>query len=142
MVIGITFGVYDLFHVGHVNLLKNARQQCDYLIVGLSSSDRCMAYKNKRPIISDQDRMNILKSCRYVDEVFLNNGSPDDFNTYLDNIKQYKATKWFVGSDWQNTEKFNKLQSLLQNCELIYLPHTNSISTTDIIKRIQECKNL
>lgn len=137
MVIGITFGVFDLFHVGHVNLLKNAHNQCDYLIVGVSSSDRCFAYKHKIPIIPDLERMEIVRACRYVDEVFLNTGDPNDFNTYIDNVYRYKASKWFVGSDWKNTEKFNQMQKLLRNCQLIYLPHTDGISTTDLINKIQ-----
>ena len=137
MVIGITFGTYDLFHIGHVNLLRNARNQCDFLVVGISSASRVFAYKNRYPIISDNDRMAVVESCRYVDKVFLNDGNPNDPETYFEPIRRYGATKWFVGDDWKNTEKFNTMERLLlRHCKLIYLPHTDGVSTTSIKSQI------
>ena len=140
MTTAITFGAYDLFHIGHLNLLRNAKAQCDRLIVGISTGERIFRYKNKHPIFSDSERLEILRSCRFVDEVFLNDGEPDNLESYTKWFKIFGATKMFVGSDWQGTDKFEKITALLKelNCELAYLRHTDGISTTDIVKRIRD----
>ena len=138
MTTAIAFGAYDLFHIGHLNLLRNARAQCDRLIVGVSTGERIFRYKNKRPIFPDHERLEIVRSCRYVDDVFLNDGDPGDLETYTKWFGIFGATKMFHGNDWQGTDKFEKIGALLQElgCELAYLPYTGSVSTTDIIKRI------
>jgi len=138
MTTAITFGAYDLFHIGHLNLLRNAKAQCDRLIVGISTSERIYKYKNKRPIFPDNERFEIIRSCRFVDDVFLNDGNPGDLESYTKWFSIFGATKMFVGNDWQGTDKFEKITVLLKelNCELVYLPHTGGVSTTDIIKRI------
>ena len=138
MTTAITFGAYDLFHIGHLNLLRNARSQCDRLVVGVATDERISRYKNKRPIFPDNERLEIVRSCRYVDEVFLNDDDPGNFESYEKWVKKFGAGKIFIGSDWQGTEKYEKIGALLKefNCELIYLPHTDGVSTSDIIKRI------
>ena len=138
MTTAITFGAYDLFHIGHLNLLRNARAQCDRLIVGISTSERISRYKKKFPIFPDNERLEIVRSCRFVDEVFLNDGDPGDLESYTKWFKTFGAAKMFVGNDWQGTDKFEKITALLKdlNCELVYLPHTGGVSTTDIVKRI------
>ena len=143
MIIGITVGAYDLFHIGHLNLLRNARAKCDKLIVGIASSDRIFKYKNKRPIFTDDERLDIVRNCRFVDDVFLNDSDPNFAASYTNLAKQYTATRWLVGSDWQGNAKWVEIGIQLGQigCELVYLPHTSGVSTTDIIKRILETGN-
>jgi glycerol-3-phosphate cytidylyltransferase len=138
MTTAITFGAYDLFHIGHLNLLRNARAQCDRLIVGIATDERILRYKNKRPIFPDKERLEIVRSCRFVDDVFLNGDDPSSLESYVKWVRQFSARKIFIGSDWQGTDKYGSIGTLLQelNCELIYLPHTDGVSTTDIVKRI------
>jgi len=144
MITAITFGAYDLFHIGHLNLLRNAKAQCDWLVVGISTSERIFKYKNKRPVFSDHERLAIIRSCRFVDDAFLNAGHPGDPHSYTEWVTKMGASKWFVGSDWQGTDKFNTMGVLAKefNCELIYLPHTGGISTTEIVQRILEMGKL
>ena len=138
MITAITVGAFDLFHIGHVNLLRNAKKNCDRLIVGISSTNRVLKYKGKKPIISDADRIEIIRSCKYVDDVFLNNGDPKNINSYIKWVKKWNAKKWFVGNDWIGTSKWNEIGIELKkcNCELIYLPYTKRISTSEIILKI------
>jgi glycerol-3-phosphate cytidylyltransferase len=126
LVIGYTTGVYDLFHIGHLNLLKRAKEQCDYLIVGITS-DEAAQYKNKKPFIPQEERMEIVAAIKYVDKVVLQ----DD----LDKVKawhKYHYDKLFVGSDWQGTEKWNKYERDLKEvgASVIYFPYTKTTSST------------
>ena len=137
MVIGVTPGTFDLFHIGHLNLLKRARAQCDFLIVIVSSAERCFGYKNQRPIISDYDRLEIIRSCRFVDDVFLNSDSPE-LMAEVEWAAKLGAKKFFLGDDWKGVDRLAPAPQLLGKigCELIFLPRTVGISTSDIIKRI------
>ncbi len=133
MVVGYTTGVYDLFHIGHLNLLKNAKKHCDKLIVGITS-DEAAQYKNKKPFISQEERMEIVSSIKYVDEVVLQ----DD----LDKIKawhKYHYDVLFVGSDWQGTDKWNKYEEELEKvgAKVIYLPYTKTTSSTILQQTIK-----
>ena len=99
-IIGYTPGVYDLFHIGHLNLLKRAKEQCDKLIVGVTS-DQAAQYKNKTPFICQEERMEIVRAIRYVDDVIL--------QVDLDKLKAWEKLHLnilFVGSDLQGTEKW------------------------------------
>ena len=140
MTTAITFGAYDLFHIGHLNLLRNAKAQCDRLIVGISAGERIFRYKKKYPIFTDSERLEIVSACRFVDGVFLNDDDPGNLESYTKWFRIFGAARMFVGNDWQGTDKFEKLGALLKelNCELIYLPHTGGISTTDIVQRIRD----
>ena len=95
MIIGYTTGVFDLFHVGHLNILKRAREQCDFLIVGVSTDELVEQYKNKRPVICYQERMEIVKAIRYVDRVV-----PQTSRDKLAAWKEHRFDKMFVGDDW------------------------------------------
>lgn len=136
-IIGYTAGVYDLFHIGHLNLLKNAKAQCDKLIVGVTS-DKAAEYKGKKPFIPQEERMEIVRSIKYVDEVVIQ----DD----LDKIKahdKYKYNILFVGSDWQGTEKWNHYEHELKQrgSTVVYLPYTKHTSSTilqNTIKKFNE----
>ena len=103
--IGYTAGVYDLFHVGHLNLLKHAKELCDYLIVGVNSDNLVREYKKKSPIICEVDRLEIIKSVRFVDEAFI-------VNT-LNKIQVYKEHPFdvvFIGSDWKGNPRWQQTE--------------------------------
>tara|TARA_R110002072_G_scaffold245959_3_gene405204 strand:+ start:7240 stop:7629 length:390 start_codon:yes stop_codon:yes gene_type:complete len=122
MKIIITYGTFDLFHVGHVRLLKRLRALGDKLIVGISS-DEFNAKKGKNAHFCYADRSEILASCQYVDEVF----SEDNWEQKISDIKKYNADVFAMGSDWQG-----EFDYLSKYCEVIYLPRTENVSTTEI----------
>lgn len=122
----ITFGTYDLLHVGHIRLLSRARALGDRLVVGVSSDQLNFSKKNKYPEFSEQERMEIIGMIKGVDEVFLEE-SLDLKDSY---IRQYGADILVMGDDWQG--KFDHLSSI---CQVVYLPRTPSISTTAIIEK-------
>ena len=139
LVTGYTAGVYDLFHIGHLNLLRNAKAQCDKLIVGVST-DELVKYKGKTPIIPLEERMEIVKAIRYVDDVVIQ----DD----LDKVKAWDRLHYdvlFVGSDWQGTDKWIEYERQLKEkgAKVVYLPytkHTSSTLITEVLKKIKEDK--
>lgn len=114
----ITFGTFDLFHIGHLNILKRAKEQGDYLIVGISS-DELNEKKGKKSIIPLKDRIEIVKSIQYVDEVFIE----DSLELKDEYIKNYGADVLVMGDDWK--DKFNWV-----SCPVKYLERTPNISTT------------
>lgn len=127
MVIGYTTGVFDMFHIGHLNILKRAKEQCDYLIVGVTTDDLCYSRKQKMPIICETDRMSIVSSIRYVDKVV-----PQRDMDKLKAVKEFKVNKVFVGSDWKGTEAWNNYEKQFadENCKVVYLDHTDGISSS------------
>lgn len=118
----ITYGTFDLFHVGHVRLLKRLRNLGTKLIVGLST-DEFNSIKGKKAFFSYQDRKEILSSCKYVDFVFPEN----NWNQKRNDIEKYNADIFGMGNDWEG--KFDDLKDI---CEVIYLSRTEDISTTHI----------
>ena len=135
---GYTSGVYDLFHIGHLNLLKNAKKHCYYLLVGVSTDDVVVKNKNKTPVFSFEDRVNIVKSIRYVDEVIPQ--TDYGIKNKIEVVKQNNIDVVFVGSDWKGTEKWNLLESELKkiHCDVLYLPHTDGISSTELVEIIKK----
>lgn len=133
MRIGYTSGVYDMFHVGHLNILREAKSRCDYLIVGVTTDALCLERKNKLPIISETDRVEIISSIRYVDKVILQ----EDMDK-LSVIKKHKVDVVFVGSDWQGTPAWQKYEKdfLTEGCTVEYIPHTDGISSTILREKI------
>lgn len=127
MIIGYTTGVYDMFHIGHLNILKRAKEQCDYLIVGVSTDELVQHDKNKRPIISFDDRCAIVGAIRYVDKVV-----PQCDKNKLGAWEKYHFNKMFVGSDWKGTPQWNEFEKQFQplKVDIVYLPHTDGISST------------
>ena len=105
MVIGYTTGVYDMFHVGHLNILQQAKEHCDYLIVGVSTDELVQKEKNKTPIIPFNERCKIVEAIRFVDKVV----PQVDKNKYAA-WEQYHFNKMFVGSDWQGTPQWNNYE--------------------------------
>lgn len=125
----ITFGTFDVFHLGHLNILERAKSLGSHLTVGVSS-DRLNYLKKKRlPIYSEHDRLKIISNIRFVDQTFTEESL--DLKEFY--IRKYKADILVMGSDW--TGKFDHLKSF---CNIIYLPRTKDISTTEIIHKIKK----
>ncbi|WP_111910147.1 adenylyltransferase/cytidyltransferase family protein [Aeromonas media] len=124
----ITFGTFDVFHVGHVNILKRAKALGDYLIVGVSSDQLNFSKKSRYPIYSEKDRVDIISSLRFVDEVFVE----ESLELKLEYIKQHHADILVMGDDWAG--RFDWVKS---DCDVLYLPRTPSISTTEIIEIVR-----
>lgn len=128
LIIGYTSGVFDLFHIGHLNLLKNAKAMCDKLIVGVTTDDLAL-YKNKVPMIPYFDRAEIVRSIRYVDAVV-----PQSDMDKVNMCKKVGASLLFVGDDWYGTEKWHNIEQDLStlNVRVIYFPYTQGVSSTKI----------
>lgn len=119
----ITFGTFDLLHVGHIRVLERARALGDHLIVGVSSDDLNVRKKSIAPVYSEDDRMEIIRSIRCADEVFLE----ESLEMKLEYIRRFKADMLVMGNDWEG--RFDFCRAL---CEVIYLPRTENISSTSI----------
>lgn len=132
MVIGYTTGVYDLFHIGHLNLLKNAKGLCDKLIVGVTV-DELVAYKGKRSLIPFEDRIEIVRSIKYVDAAV-----PQYDMDKLTACKKLGAQILFVGDDWYGTEKWEAYEKEFEQAgiRIVYFPYTQGTSSTQIRKAL------
>lgn len=136
--IGYTTGVFDLFHVGHLNILKNAKKYCDKLIVGVSTDEVVIKNKNKKPTIPFNERIEIVKAIKYVDEVIPQEDYSIEYK--IKRIKELHADILFVGSDWKGSDKWNSLECELSKIgvKVMYLPHTDGISTTELTEKIKK----
>ncbi len=125
--IGYTTGVFDLFHIGHLNVLRRAKLECDYLIVGVTSDELSASAKNKTPIIPFVERMEIIEALKFVDEV-VPQTNYDKFEAW----ENLKFDKMFVGDDWKGTEKWNKIERDFSKLgvEIVYFPYTKNTSST------------
>jgi|SRR5690606_13637154 len=137
IVVGYTSGVYDLFHIGHLNLLKNAKGLCDKLIVGVTS-DELVAYKDKKAVIPHQERMEIVRNIRYVDAVIPQND--------MDKFKMWERLKFdvmFVGDDWFETDKWKELDEKFKEVgvKIIYFPYTQGTSSTLINQTLKNIRS-
>lgn len=121
----ITFGTFDIFHIGHINILERAAEFGDYLIVGVSSDLLNFSKKKRYPVYNEKERMKIISSLRVVNEVFIE----ESLELKLDYIKKYNADILVMGDDWEG--RFDWVKPA---CEVIYLPRTPSVSTTEIIE--------
>ena len=133
--IGYTTGVFDMFHIGHLNILKRAKEQCEFLIVGVTTDELCLKRKNKKPIICESDRVEIVSAIKYVDKVVLQSD--------MDKIKpvvENNVDVVFVGSDWQGTPSWIAYEKEFKkvNCEVCYLSHTDGISSTILRDRLNK----
>ena len=125
--LGYTAGVFDMFHIGHLNILRKAKEQCEKLVVGVTTDDLCWERKKKYPIICEKDRVERVKAIRYVDEVIL--------QTNMDKssiVEKLKCDAVFVGSDWRGTQAWEKYEKEFEKygCIVVYLDHTDGISST------------
>jgi glycerol-3-phosphate cytidylyltransferase len=137
-IIGYTTGVFDMFHIGHLHLLKKAKNRCDYLIVGVSTDELVESYKHKTPIIPFQDRLEIISSLKFVDEVVA--------VTHRDKKQAYLDIGYdilFVGDDWKGTELFNNLEDFLKEhgARIEYFPYTKGVSSTQFREILQSIYN-
>lgn len=133
-IIGYTTGVYDMFHIGHLNILRRAKEQCDYLIVGVSTDELVQHEKNKTPVIPYKERVEIISAIKYVDEVV-----PQVDKNKLGAWEKYRFDKMFVGSDWQGTPQWKVYEEEFKKVgvQIIYLPHTDGISSTQLTDYIK-----
>ena len=131
--VGYTTGVFDMFHIGHLNIIKRAKAQCDYLIVGVTTDKLCYERKKKYPIICEADRMAIIAELRSVDKVV-----PQENMDKLDAVKRYNVDAVFVGSDWKGTDAWIIYEQKLSEvgCSVVYLDHTEGISSTILRDRL------
>lgn len=133
-IIGYTTGVYDLFHIGHLNLLKNAKGMCDRLVVGVTV-DELVTYKGKHAMIPFEDRIEIVRSCKYVDAAI-----PQYDMDKLTVCKKLGASILFVGDDWYGTDKWKKYEEEFakEDIKIVYFPYTKGISSTKINKALDK----
>ena len=131
--IGYTTGVFDMFHIGHLNILRRAKQQCDYLIVGVSTDDCVETYKHKTPIIPYEQRAAIVEAIKYVDEVVAQDSM--DKTAFL---KKRHFDVMFHGDEWKGTALYNKYEEEFAKygARIIYLSHTDGISSTLLREKI------
>ena len=133
--IGYTDGVYDMFHVGHLNMIKEAKKHCDFLIVGVHSDEIVEGYKHRKTIINEKDRREIVEAIRYVDKAVI--------NRTRDKMELWSLHKFdvvFIGDDWKGTERWNNFEKVLGEVgvSVEYIPYTKGISTTKIRETLSE----
>ena len=143
MKIGYTCGVYDLFHVGHLNLFERCKKECDYLIVGVCSDDYVKQYKNKAPVIGEADRARIVGALKCVDraEIITTEETVDKVLAW----NKFNYDVLFSGDDWKGTERFIATEKAFKengiDVEVVFFSYTKGVSTTQIKKDMTEQKN-
>lgn len=130
--VGYTTGVFDMFHIGHLNILRRAKEQCDHLIVGVSTDEVVENYKHHSPVIPFEDRMAIVAACRYVDRVV-----PE---TSMDKFAAWESLHFdamFHGNEWKGTDLYNGYVAKFETVgvDVVFLPHTDGISSTMLRER-------
>lgn len=135
--IGYTTGVFDLFHIGHLNLLRKAKDKCDYLIVGVTV-DELVKYKNKKAVIPFEERIEIVKAIKYVDMAI-----PQENMDKIEAWEKYHFDVMFVGDDWKNTDTWNAYETQFKELgvDIIYFPYTKNTSSTLINQVLLDLRN-
>ena len=133
--VGYTTGVFDMFHMGHLNILRRAKEQCEYLIVGVTTDELCLKRKNKAPIIPEDERVAIVQAIRYVDKVVAQNDMDK-----LRPVMQHQVDAVFVGSDWKGTSAWVQYEKEFAEvgCSVVYLDHTDGISSSILRERLNQ----
>ncbi len=133
--VGYTTGVFDMFHIGHLNILKKAKEQCEYLVVGVSTDDVVKTYKNKTPIIPFEERIAIVEAIKYVDKVV-----PQKSMNKMVAWEEIHYDALFHGSDWNGSDMYKKITEELScvGAEVVFLPHTDGISSTILADILHE----
>lgn len=131
--IGYTTGVFDMFHIGHLNILRRAKEQCEYLIVGVSTDEVVESYKHHLPVIPFEQRSAIVEAIKYVDEVV-----PQTTMDKTVFLKQRHFDAMFHGDEWKGTELFNRYEEEFSkyDSKIVYLSHTDGISSTLLREKI------
>ena len=134
--VGYLSGTFDLFHIGHLNLLRRAKQYCDYLVVGVH---RDASHKGKQTFVPYEERVEILKNIKYVDQVIPS--EKEDCDVYLKDIVHYDYL--FVGSDYKGTPRFNRYEEIFadKGVQIVYFPYTKGTSSTQIREAMSACLN-
>ena len=134
-VIGYTQGTYDMFHIGHLNLIKNAKRRCDYLIVGVNTDELVQSYKNKKPIVPLAERAEIVRAIKYVDEVIITNTL--DKKVIWDKIR---FDEIYIGDDWKGNARWEQTGKELAElgAKLVFLPYTKDTSSTMLREKLKE----
>ena len=132
-VIGFTAGTFDMFHIGHLNLIKNAKSRCDYLIVGINSDELVQEYKHKKVVVPLEERMEIVRSIKYVDEVMQINSLDKKISW---NQKHYNLL--FIGDDWKGNPRWDETEKEMgkYGVKVVYLPHTEGTNSTLLREKI------
>lgn len=130
--LGYTSGVFDLFHIGHLNILKKAKEECEYLIVAVSTDELVQSYKMKTPVIEFSERVAIVEAIKYVDRVI-----PQESRNKMDAFEKYKFDVMFVGDDWRGTPFWVSLEKDLskKGSAVFYIPYTKKVSST-LLKQV------
>ncbi|EJT6534348.1 adenylyltransferase/cytidyltransferase family protein [Clostridium perfringens] len=131
--VGYTTGVFDMFHIGHLNIIKRAKEQCDYLIVGVSTDELVQEYKNKKPIIPFYERCEIVKALEYVDKVVAQENR-DKFWAW----KKLNFDVMFVGDDWKGKSLFVEVEEEFKKVgvDIVYFPYTKDTSSTILREKL------
>ena len=132
---GYTTGVFDLFHIGHLNILKSAKKRCDHLIVGVTTDEEVLRIKGKKPIIPFNERIEIVQAIQYVDEAL-----PENNVDKLLAWEKYKFNAIFKGDDWKGSPKWLSYEQEFtkRDVEVIYFPYTKETSSTQLRKVLSE----
>ena len=127
MIIGYTQGTYDMFHIGHLNLLRNAKEKCDYLIVGVNTDELISSYKSKSAVVPLEERMAIIEAIKYVDRVV----SCDTLDKTIA-YKNLRFNKIFIGDDWKGNPRWIETEKQMSKhgVEVVYLKYTQNTSST------------
>ena len=133
--IGYTTGVFDFFHIGHLNILKRAKEQCEYLIVGVGTDELVEGYKHKTPVIPFEERIAIVEAIKYVDKVVVQE-SMDKFSAW----EKLRFNVVFHGDDWKNSNMYDRYidQFKKVGVDVVFLPHTDGVSSTQIAQRLNK----
>lgn len=136
--VGYTTGVFDMFHIGHLNILKRAKEQCDYLIVGVSTDEVVQSYKNKTPIIPFAERIAIVQELKCVDRAVPQTGMDK-----MEAWKKYHFDALFHGSDWKGSDMYNKMIEEFSEVgvDVVFLPHTEGVSSTLLSEVLHKLNN-
>lgn len=136
--IGYTTGVFDLFHVGHLNILRRAKEQCEYLIVGVSTDELVTSYKHKTPVVPYADRKAIVEAIRYVDRVV-----PQLTMDKAEAWKELHFDALFHGDDWKGSDMYDEVEKALAavGCDMVFLPHTEGVSSTGLAQAMRKNQN-
>ncbi|CAM4318648.1 adenylyltransferase/cytidyltransferase family protein [Listeria booriae] len=125
--LGYTSGVFDLFHIGHLNILKKAKEQCEHLIVAVSTDELVQSYKNKTPVIPFAERLEIVQAISFVDEV-----TAQTTRDKIAAMEKFQFDVMFVGSDWKGSPLFTETERILKanDVDVVYFPYTSNTSST------------
>ncbi len=135
MIIGYTSGVFDILHVGHINILRNARGMCDRLVVGVTTDELLRTYKNRESVIPFEERIELVRSIKYVDVAV-----PQSDMDKLTMCKKVKANVMFVGDDWYKTARWEEYEKsfAVEDIKIVYFPYTPNVSSTILREKLSD----